>query len=363
MKDINNSKITTRQAIIIFILAISSPLITVTPILVSGSAKEASYIAPVFSLVLYLIIIYTLYEIFKKNEDLALDDIFKMVLGNVLGKILMFAYVVWLFTLLLLYVRSFGERFVSTISVSSPIQFFIATMIAVGFVVARGKLEHFARSTEAFLLILISAFLIAFLLILPEVELKNLYPVTTDSIIPMSMAAYQIASLCGYVTIVFFLGNQITDKKNIKKYGIQSGIFLAIATSMVMLITVGVFGYSLTKQFPLPFFMALKNVKLLGRISGLESIFVSFWLISDFVIIALLLYVINKLISRFFSLKPAKETITPIAFVAFICSLMFVDNSAEITEYIKRFETHISIIFGFVIPAIILVIGKLRKKL
>lgn len=356
-------KISTRQAMIIFILASISPIIRILPTFCANIGKQASYFAPIITIIPFMLLIFVLYELFKNSKESSLESVFTNIVGKPITKIIMIFYMLWIFSLLGFYTRMFGERFVSSVSVDSPIEFFLISILALVFIVTRGELEHFARWTEVFILVLLLGILASFIFVLPEVEICNLYPVNTNDIIPLIGAVYPIISIWSYVTFMFFLGDKISDKKNIKKYGLQTAILLAIVNVIVIIMTIGVFGYELTKTFSLPFFSALKDIQLFGKIDGLESIFISLWIIADFVMISMLVYVLNKLIKEIFCIKSTKATITPIIFLTYLLSLKIAGSRFELDEFSNRIGFHLNIIFGFVIPCVMFVIGKIRKKI
>lgn len=357
-----NGKISIRQASIIMILSITSPIIRILASYADEEAKQASWLSPIATIIPFIALIFIINGLFKKNKDKSLGDIFCLVLGNTFGKILIAIYGIWLFILLAIDGRRLGERFVSTIYIYSPVEIFVAILLMIAFIVTRKKIEYFARAIEVMFLILMGSFLLSFVLLLPEVELNNLYPVTTNDIIPVLKSTLPILSTWSNFIFVFFLGDKISDKKHIKKYGIQTGITLAIINTGLSLMTLGIFGHNVNKLFSVPYFIALKEIDVLNKIYGLESIFLSLLMITDFAAVCVSIYIIYEMIKKIFNLKNVKQYITPLVFGAYIFALYIANSRFEMETFNKVIGMKLNLVFGMLIPVIILIIGKIRKK-
>jgi spore germination protein KB len=160
---------------------------------------------------------------------------------------------------------------------------------------------------------------------------------------------------------MFFLGDEVSNTQDFKKntkYIISKITFFNV---FVILATVGVFGSTLTKQFNLPFFMFLKNIKLLDIIERVESIFMSFWFITDATIIIIFVYIITKLIKKVGNLEYSRTSVTPIIFGSFIFSFYVVSSTFELYEFSEKFLLYINLGYQFVLPIIALIVGKIRK--
>lgn len=171
-----------------------------------------------------------------------------------------------------------------------------------------------------------------------------------------------IMAVMAYMFLMFFVGSGFTDTKDFKKYGIRSAIFVSIIGVLAVVLTVGVFGAVVTKNLSLPFSMAMKEINILDKIYGLESIIVSMWIISDIAIVIVCIYVANNLTSVITNTERNREYVTPIIFLTYILSLWIVKNRYEYEYLIRKIALYANVFLGFVLPLFILIIGKFRKK-
>jgi len=148
---LTKGKISVRQSFIILLLAIASPSLRILPIFAAEEGKQASWVAVIVATVPLILLIYMYNSFFAKHEDKALDEIFDIIVGKFVGKIIVFIYIVWFLFLFSLYLRYFCERFLSTILVDTPIEFMILVMLGFIYYIIRHDIEAFARMGELFL--------------------------------------------------------------------------------------------------------------------------------------------------------------------------------------------------------------------
>ncbi len=355
------SKISIKQLIIILLIAISSPLIRVIPKNISTVAKDGSILTPLFIIIPFLILIYVLNTLINKSGEKSLQDVYIKIFGKVLGKTILFFQAIWIFILLGVYIRYFADRFASSILIFTPLYFFSSTLLVVTFIIVRNKLEYFARAIEVFSLLFSIIIGLLSLILLLYVDIHNIYPLTVFDALDSLKSTPLLFGIVSYITYMFYLGEDISNKQDFKKYTKYLTSRVVLFSLFVTLATVGIFGYKLTGQFNLPFFMFLKNIKIFNFIERFESIFLSFWFVTDFTIVALLVYILTRLIKKVTNIKYSKTTTTPIIFGAFIFSSYLVTSIFELYEFSQKFLLYINIGFQFVLPIIALIVGKLRK--
>lgn len=355
-------KISTRQAVILFLLAVFSPSIRLFPTYSSEIAQTAGWLSPLFAVVPFLILPLLHQSFFKKNSGKNLADIYYEVLGKFLGRVVLFFYLFWLCVLLGLYVRYFAERFLSTIHPDTPMSFFTIAILGVAFVVARGGLVVFTRLTEVFFLGFMALFSITFMLALPDLKFLHLYPVTYYDILPLMKSTYPILGIWGYFTFMMFFADRMNDKENIKRFGLQSAVFLVITCLSILIITIGTLGYNIAGRVSLPYFIAMKNISVMDTLERIESIVLAFWIIVDFVIITLFVLLVAAVIKSLFSLNGTKNFISPVVLVAYLFSFYIAQSRFELEDFSLLFGMNTNIVLCYIIPLIIFGIGKLRKK-
>lgn len=112
----------------------------------------------------------------------------------------------------------------------------------------------------------------------------------------------------------------------------------------------------------MPYIFTVKSVSLLKTIERIESIAVASWVVVDFSVISFYIYISVKIIKSIFSLSDEKLLLGPVTLISYVFSHYLASNRFELENFSKYISVWANIILGFVIPFIVLVVGKIRKK-
>lgn len=357
----SNDKISMRQAAIISVMITISPGIRVFPQFVSRIAGKAGWVSPIIAIIPVILLILIINSFFKNNKEAGLADIFYKILGNIIGRIVLFLYLLWILMLIALYLRFYSERILTSMMPNTSITFLIMVMGALVFITARRGFAIFTRFCEAFLGIFLFVIAMIFIMSIPQIKVSNYMNISYQDALPVIKSSYGIFAIWGYYLYVFFLGDKINKNEDIKKFGFQA-IFLKFIIAIVVLIfTIGSLGSYLTANVTLPFFIVMKRISVLEVVERVESIGLALWVISDFILITMLTYVVASIMKSIFKLSEMKWMVSPIAVFAAIGSLFFFRDIFELEVFSKAIVLPGNIIFEFIIPAIIFGIGKIRK--
>ncbi|HHW01057.1 MAG TPA: endospore germination permease [Clostridiaceae bacterium] len=359
----SREKISTRQAIILFILFMFSSLLWLYPFTAAKFGKQAGWLTPVFAIFPYIGLVFVLQALFKNNREANLSDIIFKTFGRVLGTVLLILYLIWMLLTLGIYVRFFAEKFLSSLLPNTHMNFFTVTLLATVFYASQRGVVYIARTAEFLFLVFSAIFFIIFIITIPNFEVINLFPVTHHDILPLMKSTYSSIGIWGSLTFVFFFGDKINDKEHIKRFGLQGAVYLVLAALMISIQTIGVYGYSVIERLSLPYVFVVKGVSILKTIERIESVTVASWIILDFIAISVTLLILTSIIKSIFALTDERSLLSPVTIFAFIFSQYIARNRFELENFFSLISIPANIIFGFVFPLIILVVGKIRGKI
>ncbi|KAB3525721.1 GerAB/ArcD/ProY family transporter [Alkaliphilus serpentinus] len=359
----DKKKISTRQIIIIFIVMVYSPAIRVIPAYTSEQAKQAAWITPLIAFLGLLIIFYGLQKTFQKYKDASLMEVIYDIIGTFTGKIIVSAYIVWITLLAALYVRYYSQRIVTSIFPNVDIRLFIIVMLVFVAYTSRYGVVVLARMNEIIFTIIAAIFVIFVLFLSPKLEIQNLTPISYLDIMPVLKGSLVIIAVWVYAIFLFMLSDQINDKENIKKFGIQASFFLLVINVLIIAVTVGTLGHTVSARMPLPFLSAVKQISFLDTLEKIESILVVTWIASDFTLISILLYVILNMVKSVFNFQDTKPFINVLCLFLFILSLYLTESSFELAEFSTKIALPVNLILGLAIPVLLFIVGKVRKKI
>lgn len=362
-------KISIFQTVAIYILVSIVPVVRYFPIIMTGSAGKAAWVAAIFSIIPNILLVLVLNKLMNNLKDKygrkveTLSDVFDTVYGKILGSIITIIYLTWTIIFSAIELRLFGERLISTTYTYSPIVFFIITMLVLVFFIVRGKISSLGRFAEIFLELFI--LIIAFVVITSysNFNFANFWPVTTYDAKGIAMGILKGTDIFNMFTFAMFFGDKISDKENIKKTGTLAAIVTGIIGLLGIVITLGTFGEDLLPTLSQPFFMALKVINLFGVLERIEAVFITFWVVADFVLIAYNVLVASNICKQKFKITERKFAVTPIVFIIFILSIIIANNYFALQVVFINYVANIVLILGLVIPIVTFGIAKIRKLL
>lgn len=359
----SREKISIRQAIILFLMFVYSVSIRIFPAYSAKAAGRAGWLSPVPAVLPFICLVYIIQALFKNDREASLSDIIYKTLGKFFGTVLLLLNLIWQLIALGIIVRNFAERFLSSLLPSTPPGFFTATMLAVVFFTLRGGIVNISRTAEFLFILITGIFIVLFVLSIPNFEIINLFPVTYYDALPILQASYSNIGMWSIFTFIFFFADKVSNKEQIKRFGLQSTAYLAIMALMLLIQTIGTYGYSVIERVPLAYSFVIKSISVLDTIERIESIAVVSWVIADFITISVTLYIIVNIIKSLFSLSDVKPFISPVTIFAFIFSFYIAQNKFELEKFTNTVSMMINLILGFVSPLIVLIVGRARGKL
>lgn len=359
----SRDKISTRQAVLLFYMSILSPAIRLFPQYTAKTAGKAGWLTPIVGIIPAILLIYIVSSFFKKHKEANLSDIYFKILGNVAGRVVTFFYLLWILILLVLYIRYYVERILSSILPYTSIYFLTISMLLMVFIAARCGLVPMARVNEIFFSIFLVIFIIIIIFALPRVSFRNYMYVSYLDTWPVIKASYAILAIWGYFLFIFFFGDKINDKEHIKRFGLQGMVAELVLSIFLIIITIGSLGPVLASRMSLPLFIVVKNIFALKSLERLESVLLSLWVISDFVTISVFTLISASIIKSIFKLSETKSLVSPVVLLAGIGTLYLTKNRFELETFSTYIALPANAIFEYIIPVIVFGIGKLRKKI
>jgi len=359
----STDKISIRQAVILFITVQSSPVIRIIPKYVAKTAGRAGWLAPLFSVLPFICLVYLMHLLFKKQWDANLSDLYLKVFGKFAGKLVLSFYLIWTMILLGFYVRYFAERFLSTLLPNTLPTFFYITILATVFYAVRGGLINIARTVEFLFYLFTVVFVTLFVFSIPNIQFINLFPITPFDFLPLVRTIESVLGIWGYFALMFFFGDKINNKEHIRRFGLQGALFLVITNVMLLIQTIGIYGHTVIQRIPLPYFVSIKAISLLETIERIESVALAFWVFIDFTIISFFLYLVVSIMKSLFQLSDAKSLTSPLVLFAFIFAFYSAGDRLELQQFTDFIGLPVNIFVCFIMPAVLLAVGKIRKLL
>jgi len=354
-------KISIRQFFIIYVIGVAALVIRVLPRYSTYFAKESTWVSSIVAVLPMIVLMYLLYKIMRNGKDTSLSESIERILGKVGSKIVLGIYLVACVIFLAFRIRYFAEKCMSSIFTNVQVEFFVISLLIVVYLITKNNLQAFARFTEVIWLPLIIFVLFILFVCIPDIKIENIYPITIFDIDNIAMGVLPITAVYVYLPCMLFLGDSINGKEKFLKTGIKYILIIGTIGAIISLTTVGVFGANLSQELTQPYFTVLKNIELFGTIERIEALAITFWIVTDMVLIIILTYIVTTLVKKIFDMPNRKNFVVPTLFLEYILSIYLASNVFELEYYSRGIGAIIYTVFGFGIPLVIYIIGRLRK--
>ncbi len=358
-----NKKISLRQAMLLFLFPMISATIALVPSLANESAKQAAWISPFISIILFGLFLFVLQSFYKKYKEVSLIDIFGDIIGKIFGKIVFILYFAWITINCASYFRFFTERLtMSTFSNTNTWVLIVALIILSSFIL-RGGLEVLARLNEVLFTIVFLFLIIVFILIFPQFKIANYFPLTYKDALPVLCGNVSIIATWAFFIVILMFSDKITNMDKIKKMGFKAILIMGVLTLIIIIIPLGMYGASYLSVLTMPFFSAIRQISLFNIIERIEGSIISLWILSDFMLLCIFAYSALHILKKVFSLSQIKSLINIYLIGIIIISLLMCRNVLEFVIYCDKICCPVNLFFGYLIPLIVFIIGKIRKKI
>lgn len=327
------------------------------------SAKEDLWLVIILAVAMGGLISLLLIRLHKLFPGKNLFDICEICFGSVFGK---------LFVILI----SFYTLHTGAIVLRNDIQFINITgltktpleVIFVSFgllllFAVKGGIEVLGRWSEYFVPIFIIFIFTVILLLLPQMDFKNVKPTLYNGITPVLKASYLSFTFpFGELGIFIMAFAHFKTKKsyfNIYITGLLIGGFIIFLSSLTNVLVLGVNGTANTYY---PAYLAVSRLDIGKIINNLEMISASAFILGGFVKISIYLLGACKGVSKIFNFSDYRFVVTPVSIIMSIISFSLYDSVKEFNEWDLEVWPYYALMFQIIIPVVILIAAEIKVK-
>lgn len=305
-------------------------------------------------------------HLYQQFPDLIISGYARKILGPWIGWV-----VGLLFLPVLLYngsrnLREAGDLLISASYDKTPILIIDSIMIiAVMYILSKG-IEVFARTAEIFFWIIIVMGLICIFIVIAAglVELKNLFPIHGNDLWEALGSAYPNIWIFPFGEVVCFttILPHFSKSRKIKKTGIVAITLSACLLSFTHAIEMGVLGENLYSRTTFPMFTTITLVNVANFIQRLDALVMLTLIIGVFFKMTVYCYAAVAITADLFKVRDSKKLVIPAAVVMLFSSFVSAENYPVHMSEGKVFLENILPIFCAVIPVLLFLIHRVRKK-
>jgi len=328
-------------------------------------AKQDSWISIIIAFIVGLIPLFVFYNLNKLEPSLTFHQLIKKYFGKFWGNainIFFICTVTFHASIALWNLSNFiNSQFLFKTPVLAIGIFF---MIPIIYTVNKG-LKTIGR-TGIILFIISSIMFLSFFAIGGLMDFSNLKPTLEFGITPVLDGALIEFSYCilSYFPLLIVPKNNIIDNKKIMNSLLKIYLFTFITTIMIMLAILTIFGAPLANLYQYPEFHLLKIINVANFFQRVES-FLSFQWLFDFAMsLMVFIYFIKTSTQQLVNMENKHDLLFILGIatiIIFLSSTTFINDTIAY-NFFGNIYKYIRLFISFIMPVMILLIIKIKKK-
>lgn len=300
---------------------------------------------------------WALWRLARESGDLARG--FLDSFGRLLGKAILFIYMVWCQLLFTVRLRQSAQRLVSSGQRDGAVWFFLLVLGLMALWFSRGRLGAFGRAGELMFVCLAVTGGVVLALALGQVRGENLLADWDWSLKEARALAGPGCSVLGYGLFAGFL----MEAKELNRPGrawIGWTVWGCLALALAQIVALGAFGPELTGRLDSPFFQLAKGVGVEGAFQRIESVVAAIWTFGDLILLGGTLWAVRKIGGVLWPRIPGHSVVTVSALGAMVIGTAVFGTRSLAGIMAERILPIGSLILGVGVP--LLAISTKRTK-
>ncbi len=302
-----------------------------------------------------------IYILMKRFPNRDFTQIFELVLGRFVGKLLTLFFAAYLLFYAASNLREFIEMIKAYNLPYTPPSVLIFGFIAVCCIIAYYGLEGIARISGIFYIPVIIGIVIILILASPYYVTDYLKPYLGFGIKKTVITGLLRSSAYDEVIILAFIINSIHGLKTFKRAGYISILITGVTFSTNILCNVMAFMYTVGSENLSGLFELSRAIYFSRFVQRLESIFLFTWVIASLITVSIAFYLSINLYTKAFRIPSHRPLIFPFSFLMFMVALI-PKNISEAVQANIHFIRQYSGFFVYLAPIFVLLISVVFRK-
>jgi spore germination protein KB len=219
-----------------------------------------------------------------------------------------------------------------------------------------------ARTTLVFLPLLTLPLLLVGLMLMPDLEPRNILPIMGDGILPsLKGAIFPITWFSDFIYLSFLLPF-LKDREKGGKWGSISVLAITLTMVVTNLGTALVLGGGITQQALYPVFNIARYISLANFLEHVEAIVIAVWITGMFVKFSLIYYALVLGIAQWLNVSDYKSFVLPIGVLQVIFSIWVTPNIQQMGHFFTTVGPFYFPFIGIILPLFLLFVALIKKK-
>ncbi|WP_158301925.1 GerAB/ArcD/ProY family transporter [Paenibacillus mesophilus] len=359
---LQKGKITIRQLTIFVMLYTVGSAILIIPSILAAKAKQDAWIAALIGIGLGLLVIPVYMALGKRFPNMTFAEYSEVILGKWLGKATFAIFFFYVFIIAVLTLRNIGDFLTTQIMQQTPIQaIHICVMVVVIMGVKLG-LEPLARAAELFFPWVILLLMMLFVLLAPQVEMKNMQPILEEGFFPVLKATISIFTFPFLGTVTFLMILPAVNRIEKAGRALFTGMLLGgLVLTVITVLSITVLGADQVARNSFPSYAIARKINIGNFLERIEAILAIIWILTIYFRLSIMHYALVQGIAVSLRLRSHRFLTIPLGVIIVGFSIFTVPNSTYLATFNKTTLPLFVFTIGLLLPLLLLLVAVLRK--
>ncbi len=286
----------------------------------------------------------------------------EQILGRWPGKAVAVLYIWWYFHMNAEIIRQFGSFLVVAFMPQTPLIVFELLIVVVAAYAVRGGLEVFARVSQVIFPLILGLAIITCILVAPEMDLKRLLPVFSDSgTVPVLKGAVMPAAWMGEIVTVAVLLPYLNRAQEAFKVAVTATLITGLMLLLSFVVNIALFGPEVADGWLFPDLDRVRIISLANFIERLEAITMAVWVAGGLVKISIFYWAAVLGSAQCLGLKDYRPLVLPAGVILLALSVMLHDSTIDLFNFLSTFWGPYALsLFQAGIPFFLLAVAAVR---
>lgn len=358
---IEKGKISALQMSLLVYVNIVSTAVLIVPGITYLYAKQDMWLSPIWGSLSGFLVVFIVYRLNKLYPKETLIQYSQHILGRIPGKVVGFIYLFMLFHSCGQLLREYGDFIVGAFFKQTPLLVVMGCLALATTCAVRAGLEVLARLSDVLVPIFIFLWLLIVLLLIPELEVKNMLPILEDGFMPSIRGALAPFTWNMMFFFMSYLLPFLTDREQGMKWGMISVIASMVSLVMTNLTTILLFG-RITGSFTYPVMSASRYISYADFFENLDAVVMAIWIGGTFIKLGLYNYALVLGSAQWLNLSDYKPLTLPFGLLITIFGIWIAPNLTEVSHQILVVNPFGLVILYILIPGSLLLIALLQNR-
>lgn len=349
-----------QMSMMIYPTIVATAILSV-PSVTARYAKNDLWLSPIVASILGFMTVYIAYKLYQLYPKQTLIQYSEKIIGRFGGKFLATLFLFFYIQITGQITRAYAEFVVGSFLFHTPISIVMSSMIFLSALILGGGLEVLGRAAQLFFPIFVFPLIFLIILIFPDFEFKNIFPILAEGVKPPLKGAIVPSVWFSEFFLISFLLPYVSDSKNIKKYAMITVLAVMMTLVMVNLIVYSVLGQTTASRF-YPLMQIARYISIADFFEHLESVVMAIWVVGAFIKISVFYYSAAIGTAQWLNLSDYRLIVWPLGIIIMAFGFWSLPDVMVIQRFnIGTFPPY-GIIMNTIIPMFLLIVAFIRKR-